>query len=131
MRSGRYWIRFRRLFTVSARSSMFVVARYRRRRAPFLGGLHGKVPQAMLEVGPDALGGVQVRGVGGQADHGQPVGVGVDEGPHLHADLRVQVAQMRITGGVELVVCGGEEGRVLGLADASAFALAPRWITTR
>ena len=35
----------------------------------------GEVAQAVLHVRPGALGGVEIRGVGGQLDHGQPVAV--------------------------------------------------------
>lgn len=51
---------------------------------------HGEVADAASEVGPHCLDGVQVRGVGRQPDHGQPV-PSIDHVPDGDADVGVQV----------------------------------------
>ena len=47
------------------------------------------------------LGGVQLRGVGGQPDLGQPVRVGADEPPHRGADVSSEVDPGRGSGLVD------------------------------
>jgi hypothetical protein len=84
-----------------------------------------EVAQAVLHVRPGALGGVELGGVGGQPDLGQPVRVSADEPPHRGADVGVQVVPDQDDRGVQLLVRGGDQVRVVGFGHRAALALAP------
>ena len=64
MRSGRRWMLRSRLRTMASSS---------------VEGGGGVVAEAAFHAGPGALDGVEVGGVAGQVDHGEPVGVGLGE----------------------------------------------------
>jgi hypothetical protein len=95
MRAGRYWMRLSRFLTIAASWSTLL----------------GEVAQAVLHVHPDALGGVEVRGVGGQLDDGQPVTVRLGEPAHRGADVGIQIVPDQDDRGMQLVVRGGDQAR--------------------
>src|SRR5438874_7135259 len=102
-RSGRYWMRLSRLRTIAAR---------------WVDVGDGEVAQAAFDVRPDAFGGVEVGGVGGQLDEVQPVPAG-DQVAHRGADVRVQVVPDQHDGGLEVLVGGVEQGGVVGFGEAA------------
>ena len=63
---------------------------------------------AAVEQGPDAFGRVQVRCAGRRLEHGQPIG-GVDELPHLGAQVPVEIVPDQDERGAEPGVCQDEE----------------------
>src|SRR3954470_3975505 len=74
--------------------------------------VHGageQVAQIALDVRPHALGGVELRGVGRQLDHGQPVVVRLAEPAHRGAAVHVE----------------GEVGRRRGARGSGPFPSAP------
>jgi len=91
MRSGRFWMRRSRFWTVPTSWS------------------GGEVAQAVFHVRPHALGRVVIRGVGGQLDDGQPVRVRPGELAHHGADVRVQVFPVLCPA----VLCGRRRWRSL------------------
>ncbi len=85
----------------------------------------GEVAQAVLHVRPDALGGIEIWGVGGQLDHGQPVAVRLGEPAHRGADVGIQIVPDQDDRGMQLVVRGGDQAGVVGFGHGPALALAP------
>ena len=77
MSPGRYWMRLSRFFMIEA-SWRTVLQEASCPRLVF-----------MLDQAPST--GVEVRGVGGQPDDGQPVLVRLEQSTHRGADVRVQV----------------------------------------
>jgi hypothetical protein len=74
---------------------------------------------------------VEVRGVAGQGDHGEPVLAGLGEGTHLPAAVGVEPVPDKDHRGVERVVRGGDQVRVVGFGHAAALALRLRWTRRR
>ena len=85
----------------------------------------GEVAQAVLHVRPDPFGGVEIGGVGGQPDHGQPVAVRLGERVHHGADVGVQVVPDQDDRGMQLLVRGGDQAGVVGFGHAAALAFTP------
>ena len=85
----------------------------------------GEVAQAVFHVRPDTLGGVEVRGVGGQLDDGQPVRVRTGERAHHSTDVGAGVVPDQDDRGRQLLVRGGDQAGVIGFGHAAALALAP------
>ena len=73
-------------------------------RGQLVGGAAGsQVAQAVFHVRPGALDRVEVRGVGGQLDDGQPVRVRAGEGAHHGAEVGVQVVPAQDDRGIKLM----------------------------
>ena len=108
MRAGRYWMRLSRFLTIAASWSTSRAARLPR---PFF----------MFAQAP---GGVEVGGVAGQPDLGQPVRVGAGEGAHRGADVGIQVVPDQDDRGLQLPVRGGDQLSVVGFGHGPALALA-------
>ena len=85
----------------------------------------GVVAQAALHHRPRAFDRVEVRGVTGQVDHGQPGLAGLGEGAHLPAAVGIEVVPDDNHRGSQGVVRGGDQVRVVGFGHARALALAP------
>lgn len=81
------------------------------------------VAQVAFDVGPHAFDGVEVGGVGGQGDHGQPVGVAGEEPAHRGAAVGVEVVPTQDDRSTGLVVRGDEQGGVVVLGEATTLAL--------
>ena len=99
MSAGRYWMRLSRFLTMAASWSTSRAAR---------------LPRPFFMVRPDALGRVEVRGVGGQPDLGQPVRMGAGERAHHGADVGVEVVPDQDDRGLQLLVRGGDQAGVVG-----------------
>ena len=85
----------------------------------------GEVAQAVLHVRPDALGRVEIGGVGGQPHLGQPVAMRADEPSHRGTDVGIQVVPDQNDGGMQLLVSGGDQVSVVGFGHRAALAPAP------
>ena len=81
--------------------------------------------QAAVKMGPDTLGGVELGGVGGEPDDGQPVRVRREELLHALADVGLEVVPDQDDRGVQLLVRGGQQGGV-GLGQAAALPFCGR-----
>ena len=90
----------------------------------FVQGGRGVIAQAAFHTRPGALDRVEVGGVGGQVDDGEPVGVRIDEVAHLPTAVGVEVVPDEHDRGVEGSVRGGDQGGVVGLGHAGPVALA-------
>ena len=110
MRTGRYWMRLSRFFTMAA-SWRGVL------QEPGLPRLFFMSAQAPLHR-------IQVGGVSGQPGHGQPLSVGLDEGAHQGAFMGVQVVPHENQRGMKLMVRGGDQARVVGFGHGPALAFA-------
>ena len=84
----------------------------------------GEVAQAVFHVRPDTLGGVEVRGVGGQLDDGQPVRMRAGERAHHSTDVGVEVVPDQDDRGMQLLVRGGDQAGLIGFGHTAALALA-------
>ncbi len=71
----------------------------------------GEVAQAVFHIRPDTFGGVEVRGVGGQLDDGQPVRMRTGECAHHGTDVGVEVVPDQDDRGMQLLVRGGDQAR--------------------
>lgn len=67
-----------------------VLSRFLNDGLELVDAVHGEVADAAFQVGPDRFDGVEVGGVGGQADDVQPV-PGVDHLAYGGADVGVQI----------------------------------------
>jgi hypothetical protein len=85
--------------------------------------VHDEVSQATLDVRPHMLCRIEVRGVGRQSDHMQPV-PRRDQLPHHRTDMRVQIIPDQHDRATQLLVRGIQQGGIVGLGETAALTLA-------
>src|SRR3954447_19362946 len=91
-------------------------------RGELVDGPDEQVAQVAFDVCPDALGGVELRGVGRQLDHGQPVVVRVAEPAHRGAAVHVEIVPNQDDRSLQLGVRGGDQPGVVIFGEAAPLA---------
>ena len=79
--------------------------------------------EVAFDVGPHGLGGVEVWALGGQLHDVQPVPAG-DQVAHHGAEVHVAVVSDDHDGGFEVLMCGIQQGGVVGGGEAAPFSFA-------